>query len=275
MLISSVYYPYPSINDLFPNGLKESIVTQLTAPWERALVSFHAPKSNSTKELLTVGSGFLKLIEGHPFIFTASHVVRDIVDLDERYMMIDGELYPFEKTDVFLNDTQDYAAIEMPNKTSNPERGLIFFNNRPRPELSPTSSMIIAGFPASKNKFHKDKKYEGMSRLNFAFHHFQYNSLNEELHFPFDSRPGKGTPIYIEPESHYNSLPSLSGMSGAPVLQIMDNLETGSLTLRAVGIFKEHRAKTEKCLVANTFIQFADEVNKIFTIKSPFSESDI
>jgi hypothetical protein len=63
-------------------------------------------------------------------------------------------------------------------------------------------------------------------------------------------------------------------MSGSPVLQIMDNVETGKLTLRAVGIFKEHRVKTQKCLVANTFIQFADEANKIFNIKSPFSETN-
>jgi len=273
VLIPSLYYPFPPITHLFPTGIDESIVTQLTAPWERALVSIHIPKPNSTKELLTVGSGFLKLIEGHPFIFTASHVVRDIAYLDERYFLIDGELYPFEKTDVYLNDIQDYAAIVPPKKMLASDKGFVFFNNQSRPELSPTSSMIIAGFPASKNKFHRDKKSKGMSRLNFAFHHFQYNTLNEELHFPFDSRPGKGTPITVEPESTFNSLPSLSGMSGSPVLQIMDNLKTGDLTLRVIGIFKEHRTKDEKCLVASTFIQFADEANKVFNIESPFSEN--
>lgn len=273
MLISSLKYPFPPITHLFPHGIEENIITRLTAPWERALVSFHVPKPYSTKELLTVGSGFIILIDDHPLIFTASHVVRDIVNFDARYIMIDGDLYPLENTHVLLNDTQDYAAIPLPKKILTSEKSFIFFNNQARPELKPTSSMILVGFPASKNQLHKDKEKKGLSRLNFAFHHFQYNTLNEELHFPFDSRLGKGTPIDVEPESHYNSLPSLSGMSGAPVLQIMENLDTDALTLRVIGIFKEHRTKNDKCLVANTLIQFADEVNKIFNIESPFEKS--
>jgi hypothetical protein len=271
MLSPSIFYPFPSITDLFPDGIEKNIVTKLTSPWKRALVTFLVPKSNSTKELLTVGSGFLKLIEGHPFIFTAGHVVREVMELDQRYFMVDGELYPFEKTDIHLNDIQDYAAIELPKKMLDSEKGYIFFSNRSRSELRPTSSMIIAGFPATKNKFHKDKENKGLNQLNFVFHHFEYNSLNEELHFPFDSRPGKGTPITTEPESSFETLPSLAGMSGAPVLQVMDNTDTGALTLRAIGIFKEHRTKSEKCLVASTFIQFADEINKILKIESPYT----
>lgn len=273
MLIPSLLYPYQPITHIFPDGVKDSIITKLTSPWKRALVSFHIPKPNSKKELLTIGSGFLKLIDGYPFIFTASHVVRDIKDLDARYFMVDGELYPLEKVEVHLNDTQDYAAIELPASMLAADKGFVFFNNQPRPELRPTSSMIISGFPASKNKFHKDKPNKGLNQLNFAFHFFQYNSLNEELHFPFDSRPGKGTPITIEPESSFDTLPSLSGMSGSPVLQVMDNTKTGALTLRAIGIFKEHKTKNEKCLIASTFVQFAEEANKIFNIESPFANT--
>ncbi|MDN4366804.1 trypsin-like peptidase domain-containing protein [Citrobacter portucalensis] len=270
MLIPSLFYPYPSVIDLFANAVEMNLISQLTEKWERSFVSFHAPKTNSKKELLAVGSGFLMMLGDTPFIVTASHVIDEIKDLDVKFFTIEKQFYPLENTNIHFNEEQDYAFIELPRDLLLSERGFILFSDIARKELSPTSTMIISGFPASKNKYHKDKPFKGLQRLNFAFHHFEYNTSNEELHFPFDSRPGKGTGIKTESISTFTSMPSLSGMSGAPVLQVMDNINTGALTLRVVGIFKEHRSKTEKCLVASTFSHFADETNNIFKIKSPY-----
>ncbi|HBM0091563.1 TPA: trypsin-like peptidase domain-containing protein [Salmonella enterica subsp. enterica serovar Tilburg] len=273
MLIPSFFYPYSSVLELFPNAADMNIITQLTNKWERAFISFHAPKANSKKELLTVGSGFLMMLNGMPFIVTASHVIDEIKEIDDRYITIEKQLYQLKKAEIHRDKEQDYAFIELPQAILSLKKGFIFFSNIVRNDLSPTSTMIISGFPSSKNKFHKDKPNTGLQRLNFAFHHFEYNTSNEELHFPFDSRPGKGTPIKMESTSTITSLPSLAGMSGAPILQVMENISTGALTLRVVGIFKEHRAKTEKCLVASTFVQFAEEMNKIFQIDSPYEEA--
>ncbi|MDM2848775.1 serine protease [Citrobacter sp. Cpo074] len=270
MLIPSFNYPYPSILELYPYGIDDNLASQLTEKWERAFVSFHAPKPNSRKETLTMGSGFLMLLGGNPFIVTASHVIDDLKDLDSRYFRVEDKVYPFEKVSVFFNSEQDYAFIELPKEMLTSEKGFIFFTDSPRTDLIPTSSMIISGFPSSKNKIHKDRPGKVLQRFNFVHHHFEYNTLNEELHFPFDSRQGKGTPVRTEPASTFSSVPLLEGMSGAPVLQIMQNIHTEALTLRVVGIFKEHRSKTEKCLVASTFIHFAEETNNILDIKSPY-----
>ncbi|EEX2836900.1 trypsin-like peptidase domain-containing protein [Escherichia albertii] len=273
MLIPSFFYPYPSILDLFSNAVDMNIITQLTNKWERAFVSFHAPKTNSKRELLTVGSGFLMMLNGTPFIATASHVINEIKDLEVRYITIENQLYPLEKTAVHMDEEQDYAFIELPQTILLFEKGFIFFSNVVRNDLRPTSTMIISGFPSTKNKLHKSKPNAEFRRLNLVFHNFEYNTSNEELHFLFDSRPGKGTPVTMEPTSTLTSLPSLAGMSGAPILQVMENIDTDELTLRVVGIFKEHRSKTEKCLVASTFIQFAEEINKIFRIESPYEKT--
>lgn len=56
---------------------------------------------------------------------------------------------------------------------------------------------------------------------------------------------------------------SLRGMSGCPVTQILINENSGVITLRAIGIFKEQKNKREKKLVACTFTKFADELNSI------------
>lgn len=273
MLIPSFYYPYPSIIDLYPDGIDDNLASNLTKKWERAFVSFHTLKPHSKKETLTVGSGFLMQINSRPYIVTASHVVEGIKDLDSRFFRVEDQIYPFENLAVHLNSEQDYALIELPEKMLISGKGFIFFTDVPRTDISPTSSMIISGYPSTKNKFHKDRPTKGVQRFNFVHHHFEYNTQNEEIHFPFDSRPGKGTPVESEPASSFSSVPHLEGMSGAPVLQIMQNIHTDALTLRVVGIFKEHKSKNEKCLIAATFIHFAEEMNNILNIKSPFEMS--
>lgn len=273
MLIPSFYYPYPSIIDLYPDGIEDNIASQLTDKWDRAFVSFHAPKPYSKKETLTVGSGFLMLINNVPYIVTAGHVVEGMKDLDSRYFRVERQMYPFENIAVHYNSEQDYAFIELPEAMLNSGKGFVFFSDVSRTDISPTSSMIISGYPATKNKFHKDRPNKGLQRFNFVHHYFEYNSQNEEIHFPYDSRQGKGTPVRTEPASTLTSVPYLEGMSGSPVLQIMQNIHTEALTLRVVGIFKEHRSKSEKCLVASTFVLFAEEINSILNIKSPFEES--
>ncbi|MEI3776068.1 hypothetical protein [Pectobacterium brasiliense] len=136
----------------------------------------------------------------------------------------------------------------------------IYFTDERRDDLEPTSSMIISGYPSSKNGLHVDKPDAVQHVCCLLFNHFEYHKDTDDLYFHFDSRKKMVHPSMFEPRSVGQSLPYLNGMSGAPVLQIMKNINTSALTLRAVGIFKEHHRKKEKLLVANTLSQFSTEL---------------
>lgn len=50
-------------------------------------------------------------------------------------------------------------------------------------------------------------------------------------------------------------------MSGSVISRLIINKLDGGVSLKAVGIFKEHRSKGGDFLVGSTFIDFADEIN--------------
>ncbi|WP_410965232.1 hypothetical protein, partial [Salmonella sp. SAL04286] len=80
-----------------------------------------------------------------------------IKEVDDRYITIEKQLYQLKKAEIHRDKEQDYAFIELPQAILSLKKGFIFFSNIVRNDLSPTSTMIISGFPSSKNKFHKDK----------------------------------------------------------------------------------------------------------------------
>jgi hypothetical protein len=262
MIVTSENYPHPSILDEFPFGIQDDVVSKLTEKWRPAMVSFHVNKPHSDKDLLMVGSGFLLDMFGTPFIATASHVLMQVREANLRIIIVGGQKYRFEKVEAYHNEEQDYAMINPPEEMLKSNRPFSFFKLAPRPELSATSSFIIMGYPSSRNKFHKDKEWKGLSCFSVAFHSFKYDTDNEDLIFHYHSKNAKkGLGITFEPSSSFNSVPELEGMSGGCIVQIMINSETDELTLKPVGIFKEHKKKLNY-LVGCTFIPFADELNQ-------------
>lgn len=50
-------------------------------------------------------------------------------------------------------------------------------------------------------------------------------------------------------------------MSGSVIAQLIINKLDGGVSLKAIGIFKEHRPKRGNFLVGSTLIDFADNLN--------------
>jgi len=264
MFIEDFKYPFRSIIEEIPGTIDDSHATQLSNKYQRALVSFFTWKKNSKRELILCGSGFLLLMPGAPniVIITASHVVTDLINADFRAISIDGENYPFEKVNVLHNSEQDYALVELPKAIFDKEKTLPYFDLNYRTQLTPLRSFMITGYPGSRNTFHIDRDSKGLNRLNLIFHSFGFDTETEDIFFKYNDKKGKkGTQFTPEPLSDNNNLPNLEGMSGGVISQIMIDLSKDSLSLRPVGIFKEH-LKKKHFLVGNTFIPFADELKK-------------
>lgn len=264
MFIENVNYPFKSIIQEIPSTIDDSHATQLANKYERALISFFALKENSTREFSLIGSGFLILLPNASgvAIMTASHVITELMKVDFRGMIIDGEKYLLEKVNVLHNTEQDYALLELPAALFGSGKPLPYFNLTYRPELTPLSSFMITGYPRTKNQFHVDREPKGLHRLNLIFHTFGFDLESEDIYFHYNDKKGKkGTQFTPEKLSIDNNIPLLEGMSGGIISQIMINIENDSLSLRPVGIFKEYQRK-RKLLAGNTFIQFADELKK-------------
>lgn len=259
MFKSYLEYPFTSIIAEYPYAKESNLVTTLVKKWQRALITFYAPRANSVKGHDAVGSGFLIKTDGVHKILTANHVL-DHLQLNNCYFTLNNLRFPLTKSLAKRNSTRDCAEIMPTLEIIMHKKTFIYFTDKQRDDLEPTSSMIIAGFPSSKNGLHADKPDAVEHAYCLLFNHFEYNKDTDDLYFHFDSRKKMIHPSMFEPCSIGQSLPYLNGMSGAPVLQIMKNINTGALTLRAVGIFKEHYRKKEKMLVASTLSQFSSEL---------------
>lgn len=265
MFIENVNYPFKSIIEEIPGTLDDSHATQLANKYSRALVSFFTLNKNSKREFILVGTGFLIQLANAPgvVIMTASHVVTDLMNADFRAISIDGDKYPFGKMDVLHNSEQDYAIISLPEEIFKSEKTYPYFNLNYRNELTPLRSFMITGYPGSRNIFHVDRESKGLSRLNIIFHSFGFDTESEDIYFHYNDKKGKkGTQFTPESMSDNNNIPKMDGMSGAIISQIMINLSNDSLSLRPVGVFKEH-LKKKNLLVGCTFIPFAEELKKI------------
>ncbi|WP_427003713.1 hypothetical protein [Pantoea eucrina] len=67
--------------------------------------------------------------------------------------------------------------------------------------------------------------------------------------------------ICFEDASTNKTVTSLAGMSGGVIAQLIINKLDGGVSLKAIGIFKEHRPKRGNFLVGSTFIDFSDDLN--------------
>ncbi|WP_370635127.1 hypothetical protein [Pantoea sp. DY-15] len=171
----------------------------------------------------------------------------DHLQVDDCYFALNNVRFPLTQTLVKRNSARDYAVITPTLEIFLHPKDFIYFTDEKHKDLEPTSSMIIAGYPSSKNGLHADKPDSVQHVVSLLFNHFEYDKETEELYFHFDSRKKMVIPSMFEPLSFAQSLPYLNGMSGAPVLQIMQNVNTDALTLRVVGIFKEHHRKKRRC----------------------------
>lgn len=263
---STLVYPYTSILNFYPHWIEENKTSVFTLKWKNAIVSFFAKKEFNQQEFFLIGSGFLYLCGGKvPCIVTASHVITDMKKSDFSFISIDGMRFPFEKLEVFFNHEQDYAFIPLPNDITSKIPNSRLFTSTPIDGGIKTSSFLIIGYPAKYNNLHKSRPDKGLQPLNLTFHNFFYERESEDIFFHFIP-DGKKKNIIFEPISAHNSVPSLSGMSGGVIAQIVlcrTSSTNYQLYLRAIGIFKEHRAKRGNYLVGATFIDFADEINTL------------
>ncbi|CDH34807.1 serine protease [Xenorhabdus bovienii] len=264
MLIdSTLIYPYLPVVAFVPDWIDKNKTSKLALDWRSALVSFFVKKEFNTQEDFLVGSGFLYLCGGKmPCIVTASHVIVEMRKSGLSFISIDGVKFLFEKLEVFFNDDQDYAVIPLPEKIA---MGIpdskIFTSIHDNSEMK-TSSFVIMGYPAKHNNLHRLRPDKGLTPFNITFHHFHYERETEDILFHFVP-DGKMKNITFEPISSTTSIPSLAGMSGGVIAQIVMHRTNDQFSLLAAGIFKEHRAKRGKYLVGATFIDFADEVNAL------------
>lgn len=256
-------YPYFPVGFFVPNWIEENKSSELALEWRSALVSFFVKKEFNTQEAFLVGSGFLYLCAGKmPCIVTASHVITDMRKSGYSFISIDGVKFPFEHLEIFFNDEQDYALIPLTEKiAAGIPNSKLFSSRNDRSEIK-TSSFIIMGYPARHNKLHIQRPEKGLHPFNLNFHHFLYERETEDIFFRFIP-DGKNKNIKFEEISTIHSIPSLAGMSGGVIAQIVMHPDSGQFALRAAGIFKEHRPKRGNYLVGATFIDFADEVNAL------------
>lgn len=257
-------YPYQPIEVFEPNWIDKNLTSTLVLDWQSALVSFFVKKKFSTQESVLVGSGFLYLLDGKvPCIMTASHVITEMRQSDLPFISIDGVKFLFENLEIFFNNEQDYAVIPLPEKIAmNIPNSKIFTSIHDSREIK-TASFIIIGYPAKHNKLHRLRQDKGLTPFALTFNNFKYDRVTEDIFFKFIP-DGKKKNIIFGPKSYTTSIPSLAGMSGGVIAQIVMNRNVARYSLRAVGSFKEHRAKRGNYLVGSTFIDFSNELNALF-----------
>lgn len=258
---ASLIYPSLPVEVFVPNWRERNLTSTLVLDWRSALVSFFVKKEFSTQEAVLVGSGFLYLLNGQvPCIMTASHVITEMRKSDLPFISIDGVKFLFENLEIFFNDEQDYAIIPLPEKIAmNVANGKLFTSIHDTSEIK-TSSFVIIGYPAKHNKLHRLRPNKGLTPFALTFHNFHYDRETEDILFHFIP-DGKKKNITFEPISSNTSIPSLAGMSGGVIAQIILSKDLERYSLRAIGSFKEHRAKRGNFLVGATFIDFSNELN--------------
>lgn len=260
---STLIYPYLPVLAFDPNWIEENKTSALMLKWRCALVSFFATKKFHPQEVFLIGSGFLYLCGGQmPCIMTASHVIVEMRKSDLSFISINGVKFRFENLEVLFNDEQDYAVIPLPERIVMAIPNSKVFTSIYHGTEIKTSSFVIIGYPAKHNNLHRLRPDKGLTPFNLTFHRFQYERETEDIFFHFLPE-GKKKNIIFEKSSTTTSIPSLAGMSGGIIAQIVMHRTSGEFSLLAVGIFKEHRPKRGNYLVGATFIDFADEINAL------------
>lgn len=262
MFKSYFQYPFDSILDKYPDALEYNLATHLVEKWERAIIAFYIPKANSKKEFIAIGSGFLVKTNGVHAIITANHVMEDLIKND-CYFSLNNSLFPLRKTMFQKSNSRDYAVIMPTEEIISYDKNFISFTTDLHQDLEPTTSMIISGFPSNKNNHNINNPHKPAKIYSILFNSFEYNTDHEDIYFYFDSRKKMIRPEMFEPLSSEKSLPSLAGMSGAPVMQIMINKNTSALTTRVIGVFKEHHRKKGKYLIASALSNFSEEITSL------------
>jgi len=259
---SKLIYPHFSIIHYSPTWIDESKTTELALEWQSSLVSFFITQPHRKQEAFLIGSGFIYLLGDHiPCIVTASHVIKEMQKSELSFMSIDGNKFKFEHLEVFFNDEQDYAIIPMSEKIMEAIPNSVLFDTKVNNDFfEKTSSFLIMGYPSKVNKLHKMHPEKGLSPFNINFHNFFYERKAEDIYFHFIAG-GKEKNICFEGASTNKTVTSLAGMSGSVIAQLIINKLDGGVSLKAIGIFKEHRPKRGNFLVGSTFIDFADNLN--------------
>lgn len=261
---ASMIYPYQPIEVFVPNWIEKNLTSTLVLNWRSALVSFFVKKEFSTQEAVLVGSGFLYLLDGKvPCIMTASHVITEMHKSDLPFISIDGVKFLFENLEILFNNEQDYSVIPLPKKIAMGIPNSKLFSSIYNTGDIKTSSFVIIGYPAKHNKLHILRPEKGLTPFAITFHNFHYDRITEDIFFHFIP-DGKKKNINFEPISCTTAIPSLAGMSGGVIAQIVMSSNVERYSLRAVGSFKEHRAKRGNFLVGATFIDFSNELNALF-----------
>ncbi|CAI2136845.1 TPA: trypsin-like peptidase domain-containing protein [Serratia marcescens] len=261
---ASMIYPYLPIGVFVPNWIEKNLTSTLVLDWRSALVSFFVKKEFSTQEAVLVGSGFLYLLDGKvPCIMTASHVITEMRKSDLPFISIDGVKFLFENLEILFNNEQDYAVIPLPKKIAMGIPDSRLFTSIDNTREIKTSSFVIIGYPAKHNKLHRLRPERGLTPFALTFHNFHYDRVTEDIFFHFIP-DGKNKNVTFEPISCTTATPSLAGMSGGVIAQIVMSSGVERYSLRAVGSFKEHRAKRGNFLVGTTFIDFSNELNALF-----------
>ncbi|MBA0218795.1 hypothetical protein H4F33_14000 [Pectobacterium brasiliense] len=263
MFKSYLQYPFNSILYDFPNSHESSLGTMLIDKWQRAIIAFYVPEINSNKNFISVGSGFLIKKNGFYSIITANHVVDELINR-MCFFSLNNSFFPLDKIIYIKSESHDYAAIMPPKALMHSEENFIAFSDELGQDYEPTMSMIVSGCPSNKNKYKLDKSGINTQIYNIFFNSFEFDSRKEDIYFNFDSRKKMIRTEMFEPLSSGKSLPSLEGMSGGPVMQILKNKNTNALTLRVVGVFKEHHRQKGKYLVAGAFINFSEEIKALY-----------
>ncbi len=263
MFKSYLQYPFNNILHDYPDCHASSLITQLVEKWQQAIIAFYVPENNSNKNFISVGSGFLLKNNGFHSIITANHVMDELIN-KECYFSLNNIFFPLGKVIYKKSDSHDYAAIMPPKALMCSEGNYIAFSNELSKNHEPTMSMIVSGFPSNKNKYNPDKSERNAQLYSILFNSFEFDSNREDIYFNFDSRKKMIRTEMFEPLSFGKSLPSLAGMSGGPVMQILKNKSTDALTLRVVGVFKEHHRQKGKYLVAGAFINFSEEIKALY-----------
>lgn len=275
IISSSEFYHFPSLFHLYPNADKDNIGTQIAETLCSTLVTFHVKKAFHANEIMLVGSGFLVDLGGVVFVATASHVMDNFSEYEkntktEGLICVQGDYYRLNfDVEIFRDKQQDYAFFKVPQEIQNREC-FEYLTTKNRNSFIPTSTFMVLGYPANKNKSRREESWE-MNSLNIIFHSFDFDTQTEDIFFPFDTSRKGLAKHRVESQSTF-TFSSLEGMSGCPVIQLMVKEKnypfivfekTYQFIPKAVGIFKEHKKRPSKYLSACSFVPFADEVNSL------------
>ncbi|UDQ78564.1 hypothetical protein LJN55_13870 [Erwinia rhapontici] len=108
-------YPFNSIINEYADAKALNLVTTLVEKWQRALITFYAPRANSVKEHDAVGSGFLVKTDGVHKMLTADHVL-DHLQLNNCYFTLNKVRFPLTQSLAKRNSKRDCAEIMRPLK---------------------------------------------------------------------------------------------------------------------------------------------------------------